>query len=114
MTNFFKYDRIDDLITFKLSGDKCPVFRQFLVNFTFLPSSNSLIHSSSGMFIAPQARSVSVASIRCSVREIADQEKKSAFRKVAKVQIELEKLKSAVPVHAAVFGSPANCSQSAP
>jgi len=48
------------------------------------------------------------------VREIADQEKKSAFRKVAKVQIELEKLKSAVPVHAAVFGSPANCSQSAP
>jgi len=59
------------------------------------------------MFIAPQARSVGVASIRCSVREIADQEKKSAFRKVAKVQIELEKLKSAVPVHGAVFGSPA-------
>jgi hypothetical protein len=30
-----------------------------------------LIHSSSGMFVAPQARSVFVTSIRCSVREIA-------------------------------------------
>jgi hypothetical protein len=29
---FGQYDRIDDLITCKLSGDKCPVFRQFLVD----------------------------------------------------------------------------------
>src|SRR6202022_4496953 len=29
---FGQYDRIDDLITCKLSSDKCPVFRQFLVN----------------------------------------------------------------------------------
>jgi hypothetical protein len=32
MTNFFKYDRKDDLIPFKLRGDKCPVFRQFLLD----------------------------------------------------------------------------------
>ena len=43
-------DRIDDLITCQLSGDKCAVFRQFLVmNFTSLPSSSILIHSSSGI-----------------------------------------------------------------
>src|SRR5216683_7993177 len=29
---FGQYDRIDDLITFKLRGDKRPVFRQFLVD----------------------------------------------------------------------------------
>ena len=29
---FGQYDRIDDLITCKLSGDKCPVFQQFLVD----------------------------------------------------------------------------------
>src|ERR1700730_13284741 len=29
---FGQYDRIDDLIPRKLSGDKCPVFRQFLVD----------------------------------------------------------------------------------
>src|ERR1700730_3833471 len=29
---FGQYDRIDNLITFKLSGDKCPVCRQFLVD----------------------------------------------------------------------------------
>src|ERR1700737_1226868 len=29
---FGQYDRIDGLITCKLSSDKCPVFRQFLVD----------------------------------------------------------------------------------
>src|ERR1700738_47810 len=29
---FGQYDRIDDLIPCKLSGDKCHVFRQFLVD----------------------------------------------------------------------------------
>src|SRR5208337_2199226 len=29
---FGQYDRIDDLIPFNLRGDKCPVFRQFLVD----------------------------------------------------------------------------------
>src|ERR1700737_276734 len=29
---FGQYDRIDDLIPRKLSGDKCPVFRQFLAD----------------------------------------------------------------------------------
>ena len=29
---FGQYDRIDDLITFELRGDKRPVFRQFLVD----------------------------------------------------------------------------------
>src|SRR5271165_753933 len=29
---FGQYDRIDDLITFKLRGEKRPVFRQFLVD----------------------------------------------------------------------------------
>jgi hypothetical protein len=39
-----------------------------------LPSASVLIHSPSGMFAAPQARSVCVETIRCSVREIADRE----------------------------------------
>jgi hypothetical protein len=44
------------------------------VNFTFLPSSSVLIHSSSGIFQSLQARSGYVASISCSVPEIADGE----------------------------------------
>lgn len=33
-----QYDRIDDLIAFNLSSDKCPVFRQFLVDEFHLPA----------------------------------------------------------------------------
>jgi len=32
VSRFGQYDRIDDLITCKLRGDKCSVFRQFLVD----------------------------------------------------------------------------------
>jgi len=32
LSYFGQYDRIDDLITRKLSGDECSVFRQFLVD----------------------------------------------------------------------------------
>src|ERR1035438_1775220 len=43
------------------------------MNFTFLPSSSVLIHSSSGIFVIPiRVRSAYVASIRRSVLEIAD------------------------------------------
>ena len=35
---FDQYDRIDDLIPFNLRGDKCPVFRQFLVDEFHLPA----------------------------------------------------------------------------
>jgi len=44
------------------------------MNFTFLPSSSVLTHSSSGTFEAPQARPQVVASIRRSAAEIADRE----------------------------------------
>ncbi len=33
-----QYDRIDDLISCNLRGDKCPVFRQFLVDEFRLPA----------------------------------------------------------------------------
>jgi len=35
---FGQNDRIDDLIPFNLRGDKCPVFRQFLVDEFHLPA----------------------------------------------------------------------------
>src|SRR5579859_3305412 len=49
------------------------------MNFTFLPSSSFLIHSSSAMFVTPQAISKYDASIRFSVQEIADGNEKSAI-----------------------------------
>src|SRR5260370_31036406 len=32
ISRFRQYDRIDDLITCKLGSNKCPIFRQFLVD----------------------------------------------------------------------------------
>ncbi|MGC1255483.1 MAG: hypothetical protein WA867_08010 [Candidatus Acidiferrales bacterium] len=38
VSGFGQYDRIDDLIPFNLRGDKCPVFRQFLVDEFHVPA----------------------------------------------------------------------------
>src|SRR6267378_1810977 len=50
------------------------------MNFTFLPSSSVLIHSSSGIFVSLQRRSEYVASIHCSAQENADGGMKSPSR----------------------------------
>jgi hypothetical protein len=54
---FAQYDRIDDLVTYNLRGDKGAVFHQFLVReFHLSAVCEFLIHSSSDIFVACPCR----------------------------------------------------------
>jgi hypothetical protein len=59
---FVQEDRINDFVTFDLSGDKRGVHQFVVTEFHVLPSANVLIHSSFGIFVTPQTSSVGDAS----------------------------------------------------